>query len=296
VASQSDISYHYDVDNDFFALFLDKEFMAYSCGVWKNAQDLEQAQKQKINRISSFARVSADSRVIDVGCGWGGLLQHVVVGLGVTDAVGLTLSTDQYTHITRTAHKSVKVELRSWADFPVGGAKFNAVMSVGAFEHFASLEDRKLDRHGEIYRQFFQWCRDVSTDKAHVGLQTIISARPPNNLGEVKDARFLLEDVFKGSALPTFEDISQSIRGLYEFVDLRRIGHDYARTLKEWKSRLVESEELILRDYNAQLFEHYCRYFDAAERGFTSGMVDLLQVSLRPISPASRKRPTPRAH
>lgn len=281
MATQSDISYHYDVDNDFYALFLDEDHMAYSCGVWSGAADLEQAQRQKLARIASFARVEASQRVMDVGCGWGGLIRYALDEVGAASAVGLTLSNDQFGYISSRGREDTHVELVSWADYPVPAEKFDAVMSVGAFEHFASMEDRAKNAHRGIYRKFFQWCSDISTDQASLGLQTIISTRLPRDLSEVRDVRFLLEDVFKGSALPSVDDVLEASSGIYEVMELRRIGKDYARTLLEWKARLMANRKKVVERYGEPLFHHYDRYFDAAERGFSSGLVDLLQVSFR---------------
>lgn len=281
MATQSDISYHYDVDNAFYELFLDKAYMAYSCGVWDGATNLEHAQQQKLARIATFANVGATHRVIDVGCGWGGLIRYALDQRGAASAVGLTLSTDQFNYITQSARGDIVVELRSWADYPVPTEKFDAVMSVGAFEHFASMEDRSRNEHRAIYRKFFQWCSDISVDNASLGLQTIITNRLPRNFSEVRDVRFLLEDVFKGSVLPSVDDVLMSCSGIYEAIELRRIGKDYARTLREWKARLIENRAVVVERYGEDLFTHYGRYFDAAERGFSSGLVDLLQISLR---------------
>ncbi|MDA9444356.1 cyclopropane-mycolic acid synthase [Bradyrhizobium sp. CCBAU 51745] len=294
MATQAEISYHYDVDNDFYAAFLDKDHMAYSCGVWDGALDLEHAQKQKLARIASFARVKASDRVMDVGCGWGGLIRYALDELGAASAVGLTLSNDQFAYISGRSREAIRVELRSWADYPTPTEKFDAVMSVGAFEHFASMEDRAENVHRDVYRKFFQWCSDISVDKASLGLQTIISTRPPRDLSEVRDVRFLLEDVFRGSALPYIDDVLEASNGVYEVMELRRIGKDYSRTLSEWKARLIKSRAKVIDRYGESLFHHYERYFDSSERVFNSGLVDLLQVSLRKKAQISNKlaRPT----
>jgi cyclopropane-fatty-acyl-phospholipid synthase len=84
-------------------------------------------------------------------------------------------------------------------------------------------------------------------------------------------------------------DVLMSCSGIYEAIELRRIGKDYARTLREWKARLIENRAVVVEHYGEDLFTHYDHYFDAAERGFSSGLVDLLQVSLRK-KPAAQAR------
>jgi cyclopropane-fatty-acyl-phospholipid synthase len=285
MASKVDIQYHYDVDNEFYALFLDEKYRAYSCAVWKEAQTLEDAQQHKIDRLCRYANVSSGHRIIDVGCGWGGLMNRAIGAFSAASAHGLTLSKDQFEFINGERHPVISVDLCTWQDFLPSGHKYDAIISIGAFEHFASLDDRKRNRQRDVYRNFFEWCQRISTGDAQIGLQTIITARPPVNLNETRDARFLLEKVFPGSALPTISDIQASVLDLYEISAAKRIGLDYARTLEEWKRRLEKNKTRIISCFGAELFDHYNKYFETARRSFQAGIVDLLQVSLRPIKP-----------
>ncbi len=285
MATQQDIQSHYDVDNDFFALFLDTDYRAYSCGVWKTASTLEQAQKHKLERICRFARVAETQRVLDVGCGWGGLMKHIVGNFAGAEAHGLTLSTEQYQHILSHPTPGVSVELRSWQDVKVPERKFDAIVSVGAFEHFASIQDHEAAQHRQVYARFFDWCRSVSTEDAHIGLQSIVINRPPNSLSEVRDSRYLLTKVFPGSALPSVSDVQAAIIDKYEIACIKLIGLDYARTLAEWDKRLIAHREHITQKYGQALFDHYRTYFDAARHCFETGYVDLMQVSLRKAKP-----------
>jgi cyclopropane-fatty-acyl-phospholipid synthase len=283
MATQADIAHHYDVANDFYAAFLDRDHRAYSCGVWKTARTLEEAQLAKLDRLCRYADVSAGDSVLDVGCGWGGLMQHAVSQLGAACAHGLTLSRHQYDYVRANALSVIKVDLRSWADFHPISTAYDAVVSIGAFEHFASMEDRQFKRHRDVYRHFFEWCQQVSTADAYVGLQTIISARPPATYAEVLDTRFLLERIFPGSALPSVSDIQAATLDLYEISTAKRIGQDYARTLEHWDERLLANRGFIVDCYGTEVFEHYHTYFQSAMRGFRSGVIDLLQLSLKRV-------------
>ena len=277
MATQQDIAQHYDVHNDFYSLFLDREHRAYSCGVWDNATTLEQAQTNKLDRICRFAGITIGDKIIDVGCGWGGLMQYAISEFGAESALGLTLSEDQFDHVSHQAGPSIQITLQPWQDYETE-VKFDAVVSVGAFEHFASLKDRANGNHVKIYKEFFDWCRNVSTEDAMIGLQTIITSRKPANLRELRDTKYLLKYVFPGTASPSFTDIEAAIAGRYEITQQRKIGSHYSRTLIEWQKRLRENEAEILKRFGNQLFEHYDRYFSMALRGFESGLLDLLQV------------------
>lgn len=284
MATIEDIQFHYDVHNDFYGLFLDKKYRAYSCGVWDGVETLEQAQENKIKRICSFARVEPGHRILDIGCGWGGLMLHAVNEIGAHCALGLTLSADQNQYIEQLADNRISAHLKSWAE-PLGDVGlFDAITSVGAFEHFASREDRLDGRQRQIYKNFFRACRKLSTATAHLGLQTIVTAREPKTLTEARDARYLLDKVFPGSALPSVSDIQASAADIYEFTKVKRIGQDYARTLRCWRNRLEETREVAANSFGSDTVIHYLRYFEAAERSFAQGVTDLIQISLAPAS------------
>jgi len=285
MASKADIEHHYDVDNDFFALFLDKKYRAYSCGVWETALDLEQAQEDKLDRLCHYVNVMQGHQVIDIGCGWGGLMNRITEKYPNTHVHGLTLSTQQFEYVNSVRSSSLSVELCSWQDYLAPVRKFDSIISIGAFEHFASFEDHAASRQRDIYKTFFDWCLNISTSDAQIGLQTIVISRAPNSLSELRDSRYLLDKVFPGSALPSISDIQAAIIDKYEISAVRRIGLDYARTLSEWNTRLELNKDKILEHYGQILFDHYQTYFDSAQRCFESGYVDLYQVSLRRVKP-----------
>jgi cyclopropane-fatty-acyl-phospholipid synthase len=150
MASQADIAQHYDVDNDFFALFLDKKFRAYSCGVWRNATSLEQAQEEKFNRLCHYANVGPNQHVIEIGCGWGGLMNNILDHYSNTKVHGLTLSQEQFEYINSALRPNLSIDLQSWQDYAVPEQKFDSIITIGAFEHFASFEDQSKSLIGAL--------------------------------------------------------------------------------------------------------------------------------------------------
>lgn len=285
MATQADIEHHYDVNNDFFALFLDKKYRAYSCAVWENAANLEQAQEAKLDRLCRFANVQPNQHVLDIGCGWGGLMSNILEKYSNTHVHGLTLSTEQFEYVKSQAKTNQSLDLQSWQDYQVPERKFDSIISIGAFEHFASFEDHAASRQREIYKTFFDWCLNASTPDAQIGLQTIVISRAPYTLSELRDSRYLLDQVFPGSALPSISDIQAAVIDKYEISAVSRIGFDYARTLTEWNARLVLNENIIVKQYGQALFDHYRTYFDACIRCFESGYIDLYQASLKRVKP-----------
>jgi cyclopropane-fatty-acyl-phospholipid synthase len=284
MATAAEIQAHYDVDNEFYAIFLDRDYRTYSCAVWEGAETLERAQQQKLARIARFADVKTDDSVLDIGCGWGGMMKYCREELLARETVGLTLSKAQCDYVARTAPAPISIHLCSWRDYERGGAPFDALVSIGAFEHFASLHDRRQGRQVAIYRDFFRQCQRLSRPAARLGLQTIVAAKNPDSMQSARDARFLLSDIFQGTALPRVSEIHEAMEGLYEEQQSVMIGQDYAKTLTHWQRRLEAQREHVIARYGSELFERYCRYFVAARRSFENGYIDLRQMSLRRLS------------
>lgn len=283
MATRDDVHFHYDVDMEFFKLFLDNQYGIYSCGVWEKATTLEDAEVAKLKRLADFANVKKGDYVLDIGCGWGRMLDYCVNVREAKNATGITLSQSRYHYISRQEMPSIEVKLCSWSEFRVS-KRFDAVISIGAMEHFASLADKKQGHQINVYRDFFKRCFDVSTDGSFLGLQTMITLKNPDTLQSMKDTDYLLKHVFPGSVLPEIEDLDAAIHKLYEPVKVKKNGRDYVRTLQVWKERFLQHEEIILKKYGEALFAHYNHYFDAAIRNFQDGYTSLLQMSLKKIA------------
>lgn len=280
MATQADIEAHYDLGNDFFELILDKKYLAYTCGLWGDATNLEQAQEAKFDRLCQYADIQPGDTVMDVGCGWGGYMNDIVDKYPASNVHGLTISTEQLKYINNTKKKNVFVELCPWQNYPSPEKKFDAIVSVCAFEHFATQEDNIANCHRDIYKKFFDWCLSISTPEAQFALQTIVITRPPNNIIELRGSKYL-QKVFPGSAMATISDIQAAIVDKYEVAAVSRIGRDYVPTLKEWLRRLELNKDIIIERYGEALFEHYRTYFTGASSCFETGYLDVLQVSLK---------------
>ena len=107
MATLQDIQFHYDTGNDLFTLFLDHEHKMYSCAVWQDCNTLEAAQAKKLDRIATFAKVKPGDRVLDVGCGWGGMLLYLLDKFKVKKPTGLTLSQEQFNFIKSLLRKLI---------------------------------------------------------------------------------------------------------------------------------------------------------------------------------------------
>lgn len=282
MATKQDIEAHYDINNDFYALFLDGKYRAYTCAVWDSAVTLEEAQSAKMQRMCDYSGVKAGSKVMDVGCGWGGFMDYVVEHYEDTTVHGLTLSTEQTKYVESTKKDNVSIQLCSWEDYKAPDEKYDAIVSICAFEHFATGKDKAAGRHRDIYKNFFDWCLAISTPEAQVSLQTITVNRAPKNLQEIKD-KYTLDKVFPGSALASISDIQAAIVDKYEISSVNRIGSNYVKTLAEWRKRFEQNKEIAIANYGEELFDLYSEYLAASQRCYESGFLDLYQASLKRV-------------
>lgn len=284
MATQEEIEQHYDIDNEFYALILDDKYLGYTCGVWDKADNIEQSQADKFARLCRYAHVKPNSKVLDVGCGWGGLSTYIGESFSNTKVHGLTLSTKQLEYIKNAKNPIASVELSAWQNFTSPEPKFDAVISIGCLEHFATYEDSISGKQREIYKNFFDWCLSVTTPEAYVGLQTIIITRLPNNISELRDS-WLVHKIFPGSALASISDIQEAVTDKYEISEVSRIGHDYVPTLQAWIDKMVLNKDELCSRYGEELYNQYIEYFEGAKRCFQTGYFDLYQVSLKRAQP-----------
>src|SRR6266478_4940597 len=189
MSTQEQIQVSYDVSNDFYRLFLDKR-MIYSCALFSDTDDLEQAQLKKLAWIAGAARVGPGARVLDIGCGWGGNLQFLVESCGARSAVGITLSPAQYEEASCINIPNVEVELASYRDYEPDEL-FDAVVSIGMFEHVATPAEARSGCNVEIYRDYFRRAWNWTKPGAWFGLQTVIGVKIPRDPRLLRDIAFV---------------------------------------------------------------------------------------------------------
>jgi cyclopropane-fatty-acyl-phospholipid synthase len=277
-AGSSAIRHHYDVGNDFWRIWLDST-MSYSCAMWEDPDDLERAQRRKLDFHVDQARAAGAARVLDVGCGWGAMLMHLVGSYGVKHAVGLTLSDAQADYLRAIAPDNVELCVGSWSDYEPP-EPFDAIISVGAFEHFAR-QGLSPEEQIEAYRRFFRSCRNWLKPGGRLALQTIAYGDIPRDR-QLRD-RFIVDDVFPESELPRLADIARAAEMELEIEKVRNDRGDYVKTLRAWFDRLrarradavaVSSEEVVART------ERYLRTFAYS---FELGAFTLLRLTMRRI-------------
>jgi cyclopropane-fatty-acyl-phospholipid synthase len=279
-ASPEAIQRHYDVGNAFYRLWLDRS-MSYSCALWDGGADsLEAAQTRKIDYHIAQARAAGVGRVLDIGCGWGAVLKRLTTVHGAGRAVGLTLSREQEEWAASTDDFGIEVRRESWVDH-LPTAPYDAIISIGAFEHFARPEWTSA-KQTEAYRQFFARCHRWMRPGGRLSLQTIAYGNSNREESHASPNHpFLLGEIFPETELPTLGAILAACDGLFEMVTLRNDREDYARTCDVWSKRLMTRRREAVAVTDEAVVARFIRYLKISAILFHEGHTHLLRVAFR---------------
>jgi len=281
LSTQAQIRQSYDISNDFYRLFLD-EMMIYSCALFRGEESLEQAQLNKLGWIADAARVVPGARVLDIGCGWGGNLEFLVEERGAREAVGITLSPGQYEAASALGLANTSAQLTSYLDYQPGEA-FDAIVSIGMFEHIATPEEARSGRHVELYREYFRRAWAWSKPGAGFGLQSVVGLRIPRTRQALRDMGEVTYGIFPGAISPRLEAIVAAVNPYWEIVEIQMRRTHYARTLEHWHARLRGNEKAVRAGWGDERFAEYDRYLSATAKAFHDGYVSLAQLALRRV-------------
>lgn len=236
---------HYDLGNDLFEAMLDRRHMAYTCAYWRGgAGTLEEAQEAKLDLVCRKLTLRPGMRVLDIGCGWGGLARFAAERYGAS-VTGVTLSREQVALGSARAG-GLPVELRVQDYRDVTGT-FDRVVSIGCLEHIGHRN----------HRRFFETIRARLADGGHALVHSIGVCRT-----EYRGGRFLDKYVFPLVNLPSIAQIGRAIDGLFVLDDVQNIGTDYERTLLEWHARFQHAWPDLQARYAALLNGRFKRMFD----------------------------------
>jgi cyclopropane-fatty-acyl-phospholipid synthase len=273
-ASAEAIDRHYSVGNEFYRLWLDPS-MTYSSALWEEGDTLERAQRRKLDYHCDQAGVRPGMRVLDVGCGWGSGLRHLVEERGVERAVGLTLSSAQAEWLREALPEGAEPRCEGWADHSVADP-YDAIISIGAFEHFAKAT---LGRDEKIaaYRAYFRKCHALLRDGGRMTVQTIAYG----NISPAQRSSFVEHEIFPESELPFLAEVAEASQGLFEIVAVRNDREHYARTARAWLAALRAQRDAALALVGDEIYTRYERYLGLFVIGFHAGTMDLLRFTFR---------------
>ncbi len=278
--SAAAVQYHYDVGRAFYRLWLD-ESMTYSCALWHEDPDqdtLHAAQLRKIRFHLDLVRADRAKYLLDVGCGWGSLLRAADALPQSELVVGLTLSEDQAAFVEELQLPKARARLESWIDHRPP-CRYDAIVSIGAFEHFAKPED-SVEEKIAVYRDFFQHCRDWLAPDGRMSLQTIVYG----NMRREEASAFINNEVFPDADLPRLDEIAKAADGIFEITLVYNHRLHYARTLEHWARNLRRHRAKAMTLAGEEVTARYERYLRQTAMGFYLGKIGLLRLGLRPIS------------
>jgi cyclopropane-fatty-acyl-phospholipid synthase len=284
------IQYHYNVGNDFYALWLDRR-LQYSCAYFATGQeDLHTAQERKLEHICRKLRLKPGERLLDIGCGWGGLALYAAEKYGV-HVLGVTLSDRQVEYANAQIARSglgdrVGIKLQDYRD--LAAESFDKVVSVGMFEHvgrdhlpeYFSQAYRLLKpgglflNHGISYRPRIEHTTDPQI-KHPAGLPNFL-ARKILGTGSFMQ-RYVFPD---GELVPVSEANLIAEKSGFEVRDVESLREHYALTLRQWVNRLEERRGEAMQASDEVTYRTWRLYMAASAYGFKTGNINVNQSLL----------------
>jgi cyclopropane-fatty-acyl-phospholipid synthase len=266
------IAHHYDVSNEFYALFLDP-LMVYTCAYYRDPEGkLEQAQQDKLDLVCRKLRLKPGETLLDIGCGWGALSIWAAQHYGVR-AHGVTLSRAQADWAAERIRREglegrCLVEYRDWRDLPAG-ARYDKIAAVGVIEHVGIPN----------YPAFFGRVRSLLHDG---GLYLNHGIHHEFHWKRTSQHDFLLRYVFPNGDLSGFsETVTEMERAQWEVLDVENLRLHYARTCRHWVERLRARADEARAIAGEKIYRTWLLYLTCSAVAFEAGSIGLYQILLR---------------
>jgi cyclopropane-fatty-acyl-phospholipid synthase len=250
---------HYDIGNDLFTAMLDK-WMNYSCAYWEGAGTLDQAQEAKMDLICRKLGLEPGMRVLDIGCGWGGLAAYAARNYGV-QVLGITVSSRQAEAARRMcAQLPVTIELM---DYRAVRGTFDRIVSVGMFEHVGA----------GLYRSYMRKARQCLAPEGMFLLHTIGGNRSVRSCDP-----WITKYIFPNSMLPSARQIAAAAENLLVLEDWHSFGTHYDRTLMAWYDNFIRNWDRIKHAYDQRFFRMWSYYLLISAGAFRALRNQLWQI------------------
>jgi cyclopropane-fatty-acyl-phospholipid synthase len=264
--ARANVHHHYDLSNDLYRMFLDED-MHYSCAYFEDDEDLEMAQQRKLRHIAAKLDLRPGQRILDIGCGWGGMALYLARAADV-EVLGVTLSTEQLNLARARARERgldnrVRFELM---DYRHVQGEFDRIVSIGMFEHVGIAN----------YDAFFRQVKSLLKPDGVALLHSIGRKTKPNSTSP-----WIRKYIFPGGYIPSMSEVLPSVEraGLW-MTDLEILRLHYAKTLRHWHERFQTNRARIAK----LLDERFCRmwefYLVGSELSFTHGGHMIFQMQL----------------
>ena len=263
---------HYDIGGakgeSLYDLFLDKKHRQYSCAYFKkDDESLEDAQQNKLNHIIRKLDIKSGQRVLDIGCGWGGMV-YEIARQSQCEVTGISLSENQINYCKKKA-KELKLDNQvnfELCDYREVKGKYQRLVSVGAFEHIGK----------KFYKTFFKKVHNIMTDNGICLLHTIGTVNSPG-----PTQPFIQKRIFPGGIIPSLSDLISPIEktGLI-LADCETLIHHYDKTLKAWLDRFLKNKEKAKFLYNKEFVRMWEFYLASCSAGFKFRDLVVYQLQL----------------
>lgn len=252
---------HYDIGNDLYKVMLDKR-MTYTCGYWKEAKNLDEAQEAKLDLTCRKLNLKKGQRILDIGCGWGSFAKFAAEKYGVS-VVGITISKEQ-AELGRELCRGLPIEIRV-QDYRDVKEKFDHVVSLGMFEHVGYKN----------YRKYMEVVYELLKEGGLFLLHTIGS-----NESGVSGDPWSEKYIFPNGMVPSVKQIGDSIEDLFVMEDWHNFGADYDRTLMAWDKNFNDRWDDLKSKYSERFFRMWNYYLLSFAGSFRSRYLELWQIVL----------------
>jgi cyclopropane-fatty-acyl-phospholipid synthase len=271
---------HYDLSNEFFALFVDPT-RTYSCAYFPHeGMTLHEAQLAKLDLSLDKLGLRPGMTLLDVGCGWGSMMKRAVERYDV-NVVGLTLSKNQHAYCQQVldgidSDRSRRVLLRDWAEFD---EQVDRIIVIEALEHFG------FHRYDDFFKFTYNALPDDGVMMLHsiTGLHVsqVLERGLPMTMELAKFMRFIVTDIFPGGRLPTIETVEEQAAKVGFTVTRRQsLQQDFAKTLDFWVEALEARRDQAISIQSEEIYDMYMRYLTGCAKVFRTGYVDCNQFTL----------------
>jgi cyclopropane-fatty-acyl-phospholipid synthase len=250
---------HYDLGNDLYQAMLDRR-LTYSCGYWKNAKDLNEAQEAKLDLVCRKIGLQPGMSVLDLGCGWGSFAKYAAEKYGVS-VLGVTVSKEQLTLGTDLC-KGLPIELRL-QDYREVEGKFDRVISIGSFEHIG-------------YKNYHTYMQVTDRCLKEGGFGLIHSIG--SNISTTGADQFTNKYIFPNGMLPSIQQIGAAMEGLFVMEDWHNFGPYYDPTLMAWHANFETAWPDLKKNYSERFHRMWNYYLLSSAGGFRSRSQQLWQI------------------
>jgi cyclopropane-fatty-acyl-phospholipid synthase len=276
---------HYDLSNEFYALFLDPT-LTYSCAIFERPEaTLEEAQYAKLDHALAKADIRPGMRVLDIGFGWGSCVRRAAEKYGA-EVTGLTLSLAQHEFVSQSLREkppsrgSAEIRIQGWEEFhePV-----DRIVTIEVFEHFRR----------ERYTPFFQRCRELLPADGKMYLQTSVMYdwRTLESRGvkitheQILFAKFMGKYIFPGGDLCEPKTVVQfAEKNGFSIEESGSLARHYVRTLDIWAANLQSRREEAIALTSPEVYDRYMHYLTGCAKYFRAGHIDVWWFLMAPRS------------